>query len=65
MKFIKVKCKNGFHIVRLDLIERVHPYTESDFKSKIILSDHSELYSIEDQSEIYEKLTNAKKDEQI
>lgn len=51
--FIKIKCIKGFHLVRIDQIKYITPYESAKHKSKIILLTGEELYSTEDQEEIY------------
>lgn len=53
IKFIKVQCIKGFHLVRIDQIKYVTPLDSREHKSKIVLLTGEELYSTEDQEEIF------------
>ena len=53
IKFIKVKCITGFHIIRLDEIMHISPMEGNQNKTKIVLKNESSLYSTETQEEIF------------
>jgi hypothetical protein len=59
IRFLKVKCIDGFHIIKINSIQNIYPASGEQNRSAICIfnqNDNVILYSTESQEEIYMKI---------